>query len=217
MAELPFDPTLDDVRRALNLPGFEHEAAWQRMSPRPRLMRRPGDWAGQARRGEVLILLYPGEGTLSFVLTRRTETVATHKGQIALPGGSQEPGDLHPGDAALREACEELGVCRAQVELLGRLAPLYVVVSDFEVHPFVAYTPCRPAFRADPTEVAEVLEMSLRDLLNDACKAEERWQVGGFELDVPFYRLGAYAVWGATAIILSELEQRLRAALSVEP
>ncbi len=212
MASTPF-PSLDDVRRALALADFDHEAAWRRMAPRPRIMRRPANLAGSARRAEVLLLLYPLNSVLHFVLTLRTETVAVHKGQVSLPGGACEAGDLQPGDAALREICEELSVCREDITLLGRLSPLYVAVSDFEIHPFVGYIPARPTFNHDPQEVAAVIEVPLSDLFNDSLKAEERWTIRGLEMDVPFYRLGRQVVWGATAIILSEFEQRLRAVL----
>jgi 8-oxo-dGTP pyrophosphatase MutT (NUDIX family) len=212
MPDLP-SPTLTDVRRALALTGFDHEAAWRRMAPRPRVMRRPANMSGQARDAEVLLLLYPVEDVLHFVLTLRADTVANHKGQISLPGGAREPGDTRPGDTALRETCEELAICREQIELIGRLTPLYVIVSDFLIHPFVGCLPARPVFKHDPAEVAAVLEMPLRDLLDDGLKVEEHWTVSGFEMDVPFYNLDGFPLWGATAIILSEFEQRLRAIL----
>lgn len=209
-------PTLDDVRRALALAPFDHEAAWRRMAPRPRIMRRPAGLAGSARCAEVLILLYPVGSVLHFVLTLRTETVAVHKGQVSLPGGACEADDHQPGDTALREICEELSVCSEDITLLGKLSPLYVAVSDYEIHPFVGHIPMRPAFNHDPLEVAAVIEVPLPDLLDDTLKAEERWTIRGLEMNVPFYRLRGHVVWGATAIILSEFEQRLKAVLRPE-
>jgi 8-oxo-dGTP pyrophosphatase MutT (NUDIX family) len=207
------NPTLDDVRRALALADFDVEAAWQRMVPRPRAMRRPSGLKGEARRAGVLLLLYPLNGVLTFPLTRRTETVATHKGQISLPGGAQEEGET-PVQTAFRETCEELSIGPTdQIDVLGALAPLYVSASDFEIHPIVGYLPCRPDFHPDPVEVAEVLEMSLPMLLDDVIKVRERWTIHGLELDVPFYRVAGQAVWGATAILLGELEGRLRAVM----
>ncbi len=209
--------TLDDVRRALALPGFDHESAWRRMAPRPRAFRRSSTLPGEARFAGVLLLLYPLGGTLTFVLTRRTDSVANHKGQISLPGGALEPGDASPGDTALRETCEELTVCLDDIDLLGGLTPLYVIVSDFIVHPFVGYLPRRPLFHPNPVEVAEVIEMPLAGLLDDGLKVEERWTISGMPFDVPFYRLGEHVIWGATAILLSEMEGRLRAALGLNP
>lgn len=180
----------------------------------PRHMTRPPHLKGEAKQAGVLVLLYPLGGALTFVLTRRTETVATHKGQISLPGGAQEPGETLQ-QAAIRETCEELHLCldKGGLDLLGALTPLYVGVSDFEVHPFVAHVPHRPAFQPDAIEVAEVLEMTLPVLLDGATKVRERWNLQGVDVDVPFYRVAGQAVWGATAIMLSEFEWRLRAVL----
>jgi 8-oxo-dGTP pyrophosphatase MutT (NUDIX family) len=206
-------PTLDDVQRALTLPNFDPISAQLKMAPRPRPIRRPDHLLGQAKIGGVLILLYPLNGELTFVLTRRTESVALHKGQISLPGGAQEAGETGE-QTALRETCEELCVSLDTVDILGKLTPLYIPPSDFEIHPAVAHIAPRPTFRPDPVEVAEILELPLPTLLDDRIKAVERWNWGGHELDVPFYRVGGYPVWGATAIVLSEFEQRLRIAQS---
>jgi len=205
-------PTLDDVRRALALPGFDHVAAWLRMAPRRRPLERPDDQAGQARLAGVLILLYPRQGALTFALTRRTEIVATHKGQISLPGGAQEPGETL-AQAALRETCEEIGVCLDESCLVGALTHMYLSVSDFDIYPFVSIVPERPDFRPDPAEVAGMLEFPLPLLVDDSIKETEHWNLRGMELDVPFYRLDGQVVWGATAAILSEFEVRLRTAL----
>jgi 8-oxo-dGTP pyrophosphatase MutT (NUDIX family) len=209
----PSSLTLDDVRQAAGLPEFDVHGAWRRMAPVSRPLDRPPEKSGTVRPAGVLILLYPHQGRLHFALTRRTETVSTHKGQISLPGGAQEAGET-PGETALRETCEEIGVCEG-VELIGALTPLYIIVSDFEIHPFIGFLPERPAFHPDPVEVAEVLEMPLDDLINDSIKETERWSLHGMELDVTFYRLGDHPVWGATAIILSEMESRLRAAITL--
>jgi 8-oxo-dGTP pyrophosphatase MutT (NUDIX family) len=211
------DPTLDDIRWALSLPGFDHLDAWLRMAPRPHhALHDLEGGSGQERGAGVLILLYPVDGRLTFVLTRRTETVATHRGQISLPGGAFEPQDETPGNTALRETCEELATCQGDIHLLGALTPLHVVVSGFVIHPFVAHIPYRPDFRPEPTEVAEVLEMPLADLLDDSIKVEERWDFRGYFRDIPFYRINGLPLWGATAIILSEFEMRLRAVLDGE-
>jgi 8-oxo-dGTP pyrophosphatase MutT (NUDIX family) len=204
------------VRQALALPGFNHVRAWLRMAPNPRPLYRTPGRPGAARPAGVLLLLYPLDGALTLVLTRRTEHVATHKGQISLPGGAQDAGDASPQQAALREVCEELDICLDDIQMIGSLTPLYVLVSDFEIYPYVGFTARRPDFNPQPEEVAEVLELPLRSLLDDTLKRTERWNVRGLEMDVPFYRVAGHAVWGATAIILSELEGRLRAVLGLD-
>ncbi len=207
-------PNLDDVRRALALTDFDAVSAWRQMAPQHRRLESLPAADGAARTAAVLLLLYPQGGQLVFVLTRRTEIVATHKGQISLPGGAQESGES-PAQTAIRETCEEIGVCQADISLIGALTPLYVGVSGFQINPFVGYLPARPQISPDPVEVAETLEVPLSQLLDDSVKQVERWHLGGMDLDVPFYRISGYPVWGATAIILSEMEHRLRAALAL--
>lgn len=211
-SQLATHPTLSDVRRALALPDFDVLAAWKRMFPSLRPVEHPSETNSQARPAGVLLLLYPSHDVLTFTLTRRTEHVATHKGQISLPGGARERDEL-PRQTALRETCEEIHVCLDETCLIGALTPLYVAASEFIVHPFVGYIPSRPLFEPDPIEVAEVLEVPLPLFLDEGTKTVERWNRHGQEVDVPFYRIHGQTVWGATAIILSEFEGRLRSAM----
>jgi 8-oxo-dGTP pyrophosphatase MutT (NUDIX family) len=209
---MPSSPSLEVVRRALELPDFDTETAQRLMAPRPRAFRRPPSREGDARLGGVLLLLYPsrnGSGELSFVLTRRADTLANHRGQVSFPGGAKEAGETLV-EAALREAHEELDVSLSPSDVIGQLTSIYIFPSDYQVHPFVAYAPTHPVFKANPTEVAEVLEMSLDELLDESTKVVERWTVQDIEMDVPFYSLNGHAIWGATAIMLSEFEQRLK-------
>ncbi len=204
--------TLAQVKVALALPGFDSESAQRRMAPRPRAMQRSNERAGLPRRAGVLVLLYPTPEGLAFALERRAANPRdVHSGQISLPGGARE-GDETPLATALREAREEMGI-GAPVEILGRLCALYIPPSDFEVHPFVGYVAPRPRWQPDSTEVVEVIDCPLAWLLDDGRKMVEEWEVSGATLCVPWYNVCGHKVWGATAIILSELEQRLRAVL----
>ncbi len=200
------EPSLEDVRRALShpLPGIR---AQLKMAPQPR----PG-WDPESgvpagcRESSVLILLYPRAGRLYFVLTRRTDMVQSHKGQISLPGGARE-GDESPVQTALRETREELGVPPHDTEVLGCLSTLYIPHSNYCIYPFVAYRPDSPVFCADPVEVAEVLEVPLALLLDPSIRRVEHWPAPDFESPrrVPFFSIHGQVVWGATAMILSEL------------
>jgi len=199
------------VRRALQrpLPGPQ---AHSRMSTRPRTS--PGDLSHPQppRQAAVLILLYPQEGGLWLPLTRRTERVATHKGQISLPGGAQEASDKSLWETALREAREEIGLHSAQhIECLGMLTHLYIPASNFDIQPFVAYTHTRPALAIDTTEVAELIEFPLSALLDPSIKREETWLWRGQTRQVPFYAWNQHVIWGATAMVLSEFEVLLAA------
>lgn len=206
------DISLGDVERALHLPAFDVLRAQREMAPTARAFTRMPEKPGQPRRGGVLVLLYPLKGQLAFTLTRRTETVENHRGQISLPGGAWEQGETL-AETAVREASEELGISMETAQLIGRLESLYIPPSDFEIHPFVACRPERPAFVPNPAEVAELLEVPLAALLDTGLHQVEDWVIRGYDVRVPFYHLQGHKVWGATAIVLSELEGRLRATL----
>jgi 8-oxo-dGTP pyrophosphatase MutT (NUDIX family) len=193
------------LRRGLAgpLPGL---AAQLRMAPEYRKddllhLALPGD----ARPAGVLILLYPGAEGLTFTLIRRTDTVEYHRGQISLPGGAREAGESLE-QTALREAFEEVGVEPGSVEMLGELTPLYIPVSGFRVQPFVAYSSRRPDFQPDPVEVAEVIEVPLEQLLDPRTEHTEVWERYGQEVPIPLFQIGPHQVWGATAMILAELQ-----------
>jgi 8-oxo-dGTP pyrophosphatase MutT (NUDIX family) len=202
--------TLNEVRRALTLPR-PGRSAHVRMSPRPR----PGDVFPlppeiQPREAGVLILLFPAQNNLSFFLTRRTDTVENHKGQISLPGGAQEMGESL-AQTAVRETCEELSVERARVEILaGTLTPVYIPVSGFRATAFVAFTLERPAVTPEPGEVVEIIDASLERLLDEHTVAEEEWEIRGQRTIVPLFDLDGHKVWGATAMMLGEFAEMLR-------
>lgn len=206
--------TLEEVRRALRmpLPGFR---AQQRMSTTPRITPEELERSAPPREGAVLILLYPLNGQLHLPLTRRTTHVAEHKGEISLLGGAREPGDASFWQTALREAHEEVAIDPQEVQFLGALSPLYIPSSNFDIRPFVGYIPSRPAFAPDEREVAELIEMPLQTLLDPSAKAEETRVYKGRQVRVPFYRFQHHVIWGATAMVLSELEVLLAQALTL--
>lgn len=158
------------------------------------------------RQAAVLVLLYPVAGLLHFPLIERSAEVGRHRGEVGLPGGALEAGETGE-EAALREAREELGLEAeaARPELLGALSPLRVPPSGYEVRPYVALLPARPAFRPEPAEVAALFEAPLGALLEPEVRDEEERLFGGRPFLVPFFRLGGRKVWGATAMILAEL------------
>jgi 8-oxo-dGTP pyrophosphatase MutT (NUDIX family) len=204
--------SLADVRRAL-ASARVGRSAQERMSPRPRpgdIFPMPENPAG--KQAAVLLLLYERQGELYFFLTRRTETVGTHKGQISLPGGSKDAKETLQS-TALREAQEELGVDPSQIEILGApLTPLYIPVSGFWVTAFVGYYSGEPKPNASADEVYEILPTRLADLFDEHVIAEEEWELRGQRVQVPFFQLHNYKVWGATAMILAEFVSLLKAA-----
>ncbi len=210
--------TLDHVRNALTLSDFDPQRAQAQMAPHPRPIRRP-ERPDSPKLAGVLVLLYPlpnrnGEAELHFALMKRTEYPGVHSGQISLPGGRRE-GDETFEQTALRETAEELGAPADQIEIIGALGSLYVPPSDFEIYPTVGYTSARPQWRPDPSEVAEILEVPLNLLIDDSVKGHETREVAGNKLQIGYYLVSAHKVWGATAAMLSEFEQRLRTVLGL--
>jgi 8-oxo-dGTP pyrophosphatase MutT (NUDIX family) len=204
------DLTLEQVRNAVAGPR-PGRSAQARMSPRPR----PGDQTPPpperpAKEAGAMILLYPKEEELFLVLTRRTETVALHKGQVSLPGGARERAEKLE-ETARRETSEELGIDPERIEILGApLTPLFIPVSGFWVTPFVGYWGDSPQFVPEPEEVIELIHAPVRSLLDDSCVEREMWEIRGEGVDVPFFRLNGHKVWGATAMMLSEFAAMLQ-------
>jgi len=210
--------TIDDVQQALALTEFDGLAAQMMMMPQFRPTGRPKEWAGQPRLGGVLALLYCYRDELHVLLTRRRDDMKSHAGQVSFPGGRREDGEPFL-QTALRETEEEVGVRPSTLTILGQLTPIYILPSDFEVHPFVAWRGDeeRPVFQPNTTEVAELLEVPLAHLLNPTnCHAEMR-NLHGFEMLVPYFEFQEHKVWGATAMMLNELLERLRAVNGKQP
>jgi 8-oxo-dGTP pyrophosphatase MutT (NUDIX family) len=184
------------------LPGIPAQLA---MVPEPR----PGHKAyyeveDSSRKAGVLVLLYVRDGRLRVLLTRRTERVLHHRGQISLPGGEQHPGESIEA-TALRETAEELGPDLGAVRVLGRLTPLFIPPSNYCIYPTVAFVPGHLVFHLQPEEVDEVIEVPVEHLADPANVRRETWTVGGREAEVPFYAFEGHKIWGATAMVLAEL------------
>jgi len=156
-----------------------------------------------ARQAAVLVLLYPHQGRWHLPLTLRPAHLAEHAGQVSLPGGALEPGET-AAEAALREFHEELGAREQPIELLGRLSPIYVEVSNFHVEPWVGLSDRRPDMTPCPFEVESLLEVPLDGLVDPAnfvC-GEPGPQGSG---QCPHFLWHGYRIWGATCMILGEL------------
>ncbi len=196
-----------ELRRALQLSGFDARAAQQQMAPVPRGWEKR---AGPPKQAAVMLLIFADAAArLHLVLTLRNADLRGHSGQVSFPGGGAEPGDKDALVTARRETVEEIGICAARVQPLGLLANLYIPASHYTVTPVVARYAGRPAFSPNAREVAELFTFALDDLLRPELKAEERRLIRGVDVRVPYYAINRHKVWGATAIMLSELEGRL--------
>jgi 8-oxo-dGTP pyrophosphatase MutT (NUDIX family) len=158
----------------------------------------------------VLVLFFCHKGQIKFPLIRRPLYNGHHSGQMAFPGGKMDCNDAGLKETALRETHEEIGICPADIEILGHLTELFIPVSNMLVTPYVGYCPNIPRFIKNVNEVDELFQITLNDLLNQSFKKIEKWPFMGKEWDVPFYLFEGQKVWGATAMILSELEEIAR-------
>ena len=155
----------------------------------------------------VLVPLFERDGELVAVFTERRADLRRHAGEISFPGGRQDAPDEDLRITALREAEEEVGLGREDVDLVGALPPVGTFVTGYRVHPFVgAIEPAR-VWIPQETEVARVLELSLPDLI--AGHEMKRLVRRGVPIRTPTYTVDGTLVWGATARILQQLLERL--------
>src|SRR5450432_3678 len=150
---------------------------------------------GEQRRAAVLLPLYVRDGALRIILTRRTETLEHHKGQISFPGGAEDEADESAFATAVRETEEEIGIPAEDIRLLGTLSPL-ATVSDFFVEPFVGAIPYPHVLRPAEAEIAEVIDAPIAVLLDP--KILERRVLPGREEPTLFFHYGKHVIWGAT-------------------
>ncbi len=158
---------------------------------------------GYVREAAVLIPVFEADGGYRLLLTRRTEGVQTHKGQISFPGGMREGGEPLL-ETAFRETFEEVGIARDRIELLGRFHD-YRSVTEFRVAPFVALLRTPFETRRQVQEVAEILCVPFGAFLDPKSLHTEKRSYPGGEMDVVVYSHGANQIWGLTARIIKDL------------
>ena len=187
----------------LLIPSRRASRGWIELAARLEARERPAPEASPGqRRAAVLVPLFVRDGGLRVLLTRRTETVEHHRGQISFPGGVEEEDDVSPFATAVRETEEELGIAPEDVRLLGSLTPL-TTVTDFYVEPFVGAIPYPHVLRPAEAEIAEVVDIPVSALRDP--RALETRLLPGREEPTLFYHYGPHVVWGATARMLKEL------------
>jgi 8-oxo-dGTP pyrophosphatase MutT (NUDIX family) len=203
-AELDLAPrgrvTLDDVRAAMATIG--PAKPWPPGVPDTQVPFRGAPAA-------VLVALFEEDGQARVILTRRSDRLRSHTGEVAFPGGRLEA-DEAPLAAALREAGEEVGLAADDVEILGQLEPLATLSSRSGITPFVGILPGRPELHPNPHEVEHAFDVALAELMQESVYREERWDTEWAEdRPVHFFDLPHDIVWGATARILYRLLELL--------
>jgi 8-oxo-dGTP pyrophosphatase MutT (NUDIX family) len=197
-----------EARLKLTLPG---SVAQDAMSSRARMpLQSYLDRNPDYRTSAVMLLLYAVDKAVHTMLIKRPSYDGIHSGQLALPGGKSEP-DEKPVYTAIRETLEEVGVSVSTQQVIGELTPLYIPPSNFLVHPFVAWLQERPAFVPDQREVDKILEVPLSTFLDEQLKTRRRIPIGAnMFIDAPCYMIGEETLWGATAMMLAEVEALLK-------
>lgn len=159
------------------------------------------------RKSAVLILLFPDNGKLKTVFIKRSEYEGVHSGQISFPGGKFENTDSTFEATALRETNEEIGVEPDNIEIIGQLTDFYIPPSNFLVKVFVGYTTKKPEYIPDKKEVQSILEVDIDEFYDSNNIAEKEFYSTSRKTAVfaPHYLVNGLEIWGATAMILSEL------------
>jgi 8-oxo-dGTP pyrophosphatase MutT (NUDIX family) len=167
-------------------------------------------FAEPPKKSGVLLLFYPDEGAVYFPLIKRPQYPGVHSGQVGFPGGKMEPSDPDILFTALRETEEEIGIDAGKVEVLGRLSDLYIPASNFLVTPVVGLIDQKPSFVPEQREVARIIATEVISLFHPEIRKQTQLAVGGgMYLNTPYFAVEQEVVWGATAMILSELVQVL--------
>ncbi len=166
----------------------------------------------QAKKAAVMALFYPNEDNNTHLLLILRKTYkGVHSNQVAFPGGKVEEEDADLKQTALRETHEEVGVQPNLVDVVKTLSSVYIPASNFEVQPFIGLYKKQFPFRLQEDEVADLVEVALVDFMNEAHVTEQILNTSYAQnMAVPAYKLNGYTVWGATAMMLSEIKELLK-------
>lgn len=193
------------VELASDLPG---ELAHSMMMPTVRddNMRMPAGLPPPMK-SAVLVLFYPDEhGHINFPLIQRPTYNGAHSAQVSFPGGKEESTDKNLTHTALREAQEEVGIIPEKVEIIGKMTDLFIWVSNYMVTPVVGFVNEEPPFQKDDQEVEAIIKADLYDIINPEKRKEGTIIARGkYKIQTPYFDIDNRIVWGATAMMLSEL------------
>jgi 8-oxo-dGTP pyrophosphatase MutT (NUDIX family) len=166
------------------------------------------------RKAAVMMLFYPKNKETHLVLIVRNTYPGIHSSQIAFPGGKVELEDINLAHTALRETEEEIGVDRNKIEVIRSFSEVYIPPSNFLVSPYLGICQSHLDFEMQPDEVAGIIELPLTDFLNDKNLVMRKLTTSyANEIDVPAFLVQEHIVWGATAMMMSELKETIKIVL----
>jgi len=157
-----------------------------------------------ARPSAVLVGLFESANGVEAILTRRSQALTNHRGEISFPGGRLENGETAV-DAALRETHEEIGIAPSEARVMGELNSMSTVVSNSHIVPIVASYASAPTFSAVNSEVDRVFSVPLLELARQDTYSQEHWVFSDREFQINFFYLDDETIWGATARILFQV------------
>lgn len=195
------------------LPALEAHA---KMAPTERIQVQSSEYYknNNPKQAAVMMLIYPKKDKAHIVLMKRNTYKGVHSAQISFPGGKAEPEDKSFADTALRETREEIGIVEKEVDLVMPFSELYIPPSNFVVHPYLGISVDEPLFIPDPIEVAEVIELPLETVLDDSIIIQKEMTTSyASNIMVPAFQTSGYVIWGATAMMLSELKETIKSVL----
>jgi len=198
-----------EVFKNTQLPGIE---AQFKLAPKMRLEYNAKKIeANNPKIAAVLALFYPNQNNeVSLLLTKRANYIGTHSGQISFPGGKFEKSDLNLKETALRETFEEVGIFQEKIDILREITEVYIPPSNFSVTPFIGILNDIPVFKLN-SEVAKIIEIPFPDLLDDTMLASISITNSYMkETSVPCFNFDGSIIWGATAMMLSEIKELLK-------
>ena len=166
------------------------------------------------KKAAVLMLFYPKNSLTHLALILRTSYNGVHSSQIAFPGGKIEPDDVDLEQTAIRETHEEIGVHPSNIVVVRAFTEVYIPPSNYMVHPFFGYSQNELEFQLQEDEVAGIVELPLTDFLDDKILVTNRMKTSyAGAIDVPGFQVAEHFIWGATAMMLSELKETLKLVL----
>jgi 8-oxo-dGTP pyrophosphatase MutT (NUDIX family) len=211
-----FDEFLVSLPKIKNIP-LPAEASQFKMSPpfRKELIKQYRERIKDAKRAGVMALFYPNASNEThLVLILRNTYKGVHSAQIGFPGGKLEDSDESLKHTAVRETWEEVGVPEHEIMVIKQMTEVYIPPSNFYVQPYVGISTNTPNFIKQDEEVKDIIEVPLTHFLDDSIVVTKSVSTSyTVKVDVPAFELNGHVVWGATAMMLSEIKDILREVL----